>query len=561
MAISDQLTLLNNTKTAIRTAINNRGGSVGASDTFASYATAITNLPSGGDDSTLIDLIERDITTLSIPSGTTTIGRSAFQNCSTLTSVTIPNTVTSIREYAFGSCGKLTSVTIPNTVTSIGTYAFSGVARERIMDSIEIPGSVNYISDYMFSESTHVKHIILNEGTTSIGQRAFYSTGLQNITIPSTVTSIGKAICQSCSSMQYVLCLPTTPPTLPSFDSQYDYPFGLSSATYPIYVPAESVDTYKTATRWSYFASRIYPIAQVATVDGNPVYNYEIGNTDSTVITDTERSKIPTGDSIEFAEGLEQIGGQLGAYEEVILPSTFKSFDDTQSINAATTTLTCKATIPPGVEGSNLGGSGLTAIYVPSANVDTYKAASGWSTYADRIQAIPEDVKPAFKFTSSVDSSKDITVNCEDTETAGTLAANDLGMSSQQMDEFRSAENAGSVEIGDCVKIYRATNCYTAKGISEVRLNEGLERIEDFAFGGMSALREITIPSTVTNISYQAFYGDRALRGITCLATTPPTLGSDVFGDTNNCPIYVPFDSVDAYKSAWPQYADRIEPI
>jgi hypothetical protein len=30
-------------------------------------------------------------------------------------------------------------------------------------------------------------------------------------------------------------------------------------------------------------------------------------------------------------------------------------------------------------------------IYVPSESVDTYKAASGWSTYADRIQAIPSD--------------------------------------------------------------------------------------------------------------------------------------------------------------------------
>ena len=390
MSISNELLTLQNTKTAIRNSINAKGGSVGASDTFASYATAIDNLPSGGDNSTLIDLIERDITSITIPSGTTTIGRSAFQYCTRLTSVTIPNTVTSIGNNAFSSCGKLTSVTIPNTVTSIGTYAFSGVARDAIMDSIEIPGSVNFISDYMFSESTQVKHIILNEGTTSIGQRAFNYTGLQNITIPSTVTSIGKAICQNSSSMQYVLCLPTTPPTLPSFDSQYDYPFGLSSATYPIYVPAESVDTYKTATRWSIFASRIYPITQVATVDGNPVYNYDLGMTSTDSITSENMAKMPAGTSLELAEGITWAGGAtaFSNYTNLTLPSTFATFGDQDMLNGLTT-VTSKATTPPSAERNQIGGSSLTAIYVPAASVDTYKAAGGWSTYASIIEAIP----------------------------------------------------------------------------------------------------------------------------------------------------------------------------
>lgn len=205
-------------------------------------------------------IVDRRVKSINIPDSVASIGDYAFSGCSALTSVTIPDSVTTIGRYAFSECSRLTSVTIPNTVTSIGTYAFSGVGRNEVMDSIEIPGSVKKISDYMFSESTNVKHIILNEGTTSIGQRAFYFTGLQNITIPSTVTSIGKAICQDCNSMQYALCLPTTPPTLAYLNTQYDYPFGNNSATYPIYVPAESVDAYKTATGWSSFASRIQAI-------------------------------------------------------------------------------------------------------------------------------------------------------------------------------------------------------------------------------------------------------------------------------------------------------------
>ena len=50
----------------------------------------------------------------------TTIGASAFIDCTSLTNVTIPNSVTSIGEYAFYDCTSLTSVTIPNSVTSIG---------------------------------------------------------------------------------------------------------------------------------------------------------------------------------------------------------------------------------------------------------------------------------------------------------------------------------------------------------------------------------------------------------------------------------------------------------
>lgn len=56
----------------------------------------------------------------------TSIGESAFWDCSSLTSVSIPNSVTSIGIHALYKCSGLTNVTIPNSVTSIGGKAFYG---------------------------------------------------------------------------------------------------------------------------------------------------------------------------------------------------------------------------------------------------------------------------------------------------------------------------------------------------------------------------------------------------------------------------------------------------
>lgn len=82
------------------------------------------------------------ITSMTIPKGVTSIGESAFKNCSGLTSISIPEGVTSIGESAFFNCNSLTSINIPNGVTSIGERAFCDCSS---LISIEIPNSVTSI--------------------------------------------------------------------------------------------------------------------------------------------------------------------------------------------------------------------------------------------------------------------------------------------------------------------------------------------------------------------------------------------------------------------------------
>ena len=67
------------------------------------------------------------LTSVVIPGSVTTLdqGVFGFNNCKNLTSVTMLDGITSIGSYAFSNCKRLTSATIPNSVTEIGEYAFA----------------------------------------------------------------------------------------------------------------------------------------------------------------------------------------------------------------------------------------------------------------------------------------------------------------------------------------------------------------------------------------------------------------------------------------------------
>ena len=210
-----------------------------------------------------------DLTSVSLSGCTslTSIGDSAFYGCSGLTSVNFPASLTSIGSNAFGRCsgltsvtvdngnstykavdnvvytkggttlvfaaGGLTSVTIPSTVTSIGRYAFSGCSgltsvtvdngnsKYKSVDnvvytkdgttlvfaaggltSVTIPNTVTSIGRYAFSWCTGLTSVSFPASLTWIGRGAFYNcSGLTSVSFPASLTSIGKEAFNGCNNL------------------------------------------------------------------------------------------------------------------------------------------------------------------------------------------------------------------------------------------------------------------------------------------------------------------------------------------------------------------------
>ena len=169
-----------------------------------------------------------------IPSSITSIKRSAFESCTSLTSITIPDSVTDIGGGVFNGCTSLTSVTIGSGVTNIGSGAFRYCTS---LTEITIPAKVTSIGQAAFTNCTSLVTLKLGSGVTNMGDNVCSGcTSLTNInvdadnsiyasvdgilvnksqttlirfpqgktgnyTIPSSVTSIGRWAFQYCTGL------------------------------------------------------------------------------------------------------------------------------------------------------------------------------------------------------------------------------------------------------------------------------------------------------------------------------------------------------------------------
>lgn len=200
-----------------------------------------------------------NLTTIDISPNMTNIGESAFFNCLSLTSIDIPETLTNIGESAFMYCTNLTSINIPESVTSIGDNTFYWCSS---LTSIQVEnGNPNYCSEngVLFNKDKTVliqypagkKETTYNipENVTNIGDGAFggCTEYLTSINIPESVTRIGDYAFSDCVSLTQMTVLATIPPAVASGA------FDRVDRNIPVYVPAGSLEAYKTANIWREF--------------------------------------------------------------------------------------------------------------------------------------------------------------------------------------------------------------------------------------------------------------------------------------------------------------------
>lgn len=144
-----------------------------------------------------------------------------------------------LRDYVFYyTC--FSSITIPDTVVAIGSYAF---AYNECLTSITIPDSVQSVGKNAFYRCVNLQTAILGSGLTKLESYTFSNcTSLTGITIPSGISQIEKFSFANCSDLTEMTFEGLNPPTINTENS-----LGSKDYTFPIYVPCESVEAYKTA--------------------------------------------------------------------------------------------------------------------------------------------------------------------------------------------------------------------------------------------------------------------------------------------------------------------------
>ncbi len=141
---------------------------------------------------------------VTIPDSVTFINRKAFYVCTSLTRVTIGNSVLSIGEDAFWGCRSLASITIPDSVTSIGREAFENTAYYN--DDTNWVNKVLYIGNHLIEAKDDISGAYeIEPGTKTIADNAFEGhDSLESITIPDSVTMLGREVFKSCTSLKSI---------------------------------------------------------------------------------------------------------------------------------------------------------------------------------------------------------------------------------------------------------------------------------------------------------------------------------------------------------------------
>ena len=336
-------------------------------DGYLSYteAAAVTDLGTIFNGNTEITSFDE----LQFFTGLTSIPEDAFRNCENLSSVVLPESVTVIGPAAFRDIDALKLITIPKNVEVIGMGIISGCSNlETIVVDPEnetfdsrnncnaIIAKKDFFDNFEGEEGVTVKKntllagccaTVIPEDVVVIRNGAFNGQiRLTSISIPDSVVELEDGVFYGCSGLESIQM-------------------------------GKGVKILGTAVFM--FCSNLTSITL-------PESLVELGYLAFQYCSNLESITIPEG----VTEIRLQTFGSCTSLATVVLPSSTEliqvmAFAGCNSISS----FTVKATNPPTLGTSNLPTSDDFVIYVPAEAVDDYKAAESWSSYADRIHAIP----------------------------------------------------------------------------------------------------------------------------------------------------------------------------
>ena len=535
---------------------------------------------------------------LTIPNSVSGIGTAICSYCENLIDVTFEDSLDEIPGYTFTQNYNLTGITFPRNVKYIGMSAFGSCS---CLTDMVIPNSVSGIGDSSFSNCISLTSITLPNELRVLEGSCFRNDGaLQNITIPAKVSEIGYRAFQNCSGLTEMTFKGLTPPTLAA-TSGNNASLGSTTYTFPFYVPCESLEAYKTAFGSDY-EPRIFcnsgqtmPTALTLNVDSAITDN---GEATVTIEPNGSEGDIIFSSSDDTVATIDQNGNITVLSSGTV---TICAYDSRSGLEDCKTVAVIKSS------GTPSGDTALEFTYLTTENNQTihlingdaegssqamynfYSAITAMEVDGVSVEKSPENIKcytvPAglcwyeytfenaglhtvkFYVSSAITNLGTLLFSLQG-DTGKIVSANiGSGITDLTHGVFQSQETLSSVTLPDT--LLRITSYpFEYTGIKSLTIPDSVTAItsESYlrgAFNTCSAMTDITIGSGITIISGNTFRNCSALKTVTVKATTPPTLGNNEFNGVQLNNIYVPAESVEAYKAAsgWSSYSSIISAI